>query len=516
LGSQLRLRASGRISAVTGDREARIAALVEKVLAEVGDERPTVWQAVTNSGGLSLKRFPTLDLVASMRAAEYMEAEYPLVQALEEVLRAEDEDRPLIMEIAVDGAGETEFFHTFDLSAGQPYSVVLDPTDPDVLRHVESLVREFTDHFVRHRGQAPEFGSVRTEEELAAAEATMGLRLPEDVRALHLLVGDDLRENGLLGRCYLLPLPTVVEDYFDTTPGSVGWQDDLFALERVVFEADPPGVVRRVSRNDWWVAVASDHAGNSFAVDLDPAPGGRSGQLIEYGRDFPGPVGRTAQSVTAVLESVLDALRHDRLRGEGNLPSIVDGVPSWDTPNYLASAPMEGRDTAEVIAELPEAANLQALYLNDAESLDLRALSATPRLRMVSVNRAGSVRLWLPANVEALSLDAREADLSALAGHPTLWDLTVSGLPVSVTDLAALPALAYLDVAGADVDDVEALADLDIRALSLNSAQWQRLRAAGRVPKRLAGARLVEDVRAADALDWTTWLTTLAAPQTTG
>lgn len=526
---------------MTGDREARIAALVEKVSEEVGDERPTVWQAVTTSGGMSLKRFPTLDPMASVRAAEHVQAEYALVQALEEVLRAEGEDRPLVLEIAVDGAGEAEFFHTFALSAGQPYSVVLDPrhrhpnhplpgmpqpaaarptglpTDPDVLRHVESSVREFTDHFTRVNGRAPEFGPVRTEEELAAAEAAMGLRLPEDVRALHLLVGDDQRENGLLGRCYLQPLPTVVEDYFSDTPGSWAWAEDLFAPGRVVLEADPPGVVRRVSRNDWWVAVASDHAGNAFAVDLDPGPGGRSGQLIEHGRDFHGPVGYTADSVTAVLQSVLDALRDDEARGgEGDFRGIVAGLPSWHTSRYSASELVEGRGTAEVLAGIPGAADVQQLYLNDADSLDLRALSATPRVRVVSVNRAGSVRLWLPETTESLSLDAREADLSALAGHPALWDLTVSGLPVAVADLAALPALAHLDVAGADVDHVEALADLDIRVLGLNAAQWQRLRAADRIPGRLAGARLVEDVRAAYALDWTSWLTTSSSPRTTG
>lgn len=53
-------------------------------------------------------------------------------------------------------------------------------------------------------------------------------------------------------------------------------------------EAYPFDAVRRVSRNDWWVVVGSDFGGNECAVDLDPGPGGKSGQLIAYGRDFHG------------------------------------------------------------------------------------------------------------------------------------------------------------------------------------------------------------------------------------
>ncbi|MBP2326511.1 hypothetical protein JOF56_006896 [Kibdelosporangium banguiense] len=162
------------------------------------------------------------------------------------------------------------------------------------------------------------------------------------------------------------------------------------------------------------------------------------------------------------------------------------------------------RDLADVMPSIDEA--VQQLYLNDAESLDLRALSATPYVRELSINRAGTVRLWLPPRLEILSLEATQADLSILEGNRTLWDLTLKGLDVSVDHLAALPALIRLDVSDASVDNVEALTDLDIRVLVLNSEQWQRLRASGRLPKRLAGAMWAGHAMLEDATEWATWL----------
>jgi hypothetical protein len=49
------------------------------------------------------------------------------------------------------------------------------------------------------------------------------------------------------------------------------------------------------------------------------------------------------------------------------------------------------------------------------------------------------------------------------------------------------------------------------RVIGLNTEQWRRMRAAGRVPKRLAGAQCAGTIRLAAAVDWTTWLTGLSA-----
>ncbi|OKI37502.1 hypothetical protein A6A25_18155 [Saccharothrix sp. CB00851] len=497
--------------------------LVRMVRGQLDPTRESTWQVEISGGVMEFRTFPERANVLDGRDHA---REFTLLQALGASLRGPGEDRPLVMEVSSDGSGGWTFRHAFAASAAAVNTVVLDsdyrhpghprpgmprtgaaaptdePTDPSVLAHVAGLVARFTEHYQRLSGEAPEFGEARTEADLVAAEREMGLRLPEDVRALYRLIGDDRNETGLMGRYSLLSLEGVASEYLEGQPGAWGWDEDLFGLNRVVLEADPPGLVRRVSRNDWWVVVASDFGGNYCALDLDPGPGGRPGQLLVYGRDYHGPVGYIAESVTARMEAVLAELDAGEVEWDG-YPDI--SLPDGDDP-YNASERVGDRDLADVLREIPHRDTVQQLYLNDAETLDLSALTATPRVRELRINRAGHVDLRLPDTVEGLKLDARHADLSVLSGHPALWDLTVKDLPVRVADLARLPALSSLDLSETEVDDVPALADLGIRALTLNADQWAQLRAAGRLPKDLAAARRAGKARVAELVDWSGWV----------
>ncbi|MEU7530404.1 SMI1/KNR4 family protein [Saccharothrix sp. NPDC042600] len=510
---------------MTQDREVLVAAVTRLAERELAPGRPGVWQVVMTGGSWSFKTFPDRGPMGGDASFERFE----LIRELEATLRPPGETRALVVEVALDGRGGAEFAHAFAPGGGSADTVVLDPeyrhphhprpgmprpagaeptgapTDPEAVRRVGELLEEFVGHHRRLTGRDPEFGEVRTEEELAAAEREMGLRLPEEVRALYLLIGDDLRETGLLGRYKLMPLREVVSEYLEGEPGAWGWNDGLFALDRVVLDADPPGVVRRVSRSDWWVVAFTDLAGNYCAVDLDPGPAGTPGQLIAYGRDFFGPVGYVAESVTARMSAVLEKLRRDDVELVEDPSRLI--VPLYDEDvDYDASVSVGALDLTEALAEVQNREQVEQLYLNDAETLDLRALTATPRLRNLSINRAGRVHLHLPDTVEGLSLEAREADLSELAGHPTLWDLTVKGGRVRTADLAKLPALSCVDLSEADVDDVAGLADLDVRALTLSGDQWAVLRASGRLPARLAGARRAGSSRVLEVVDWSHWL----------
>lgn len=443
---------------------------------------------------------------------------HDLLRRMDEVLRPDAEDRPFVIELTRDGAGRAELRYTFDLPTVAPVQLVLDPgyrhpnhpappmaappgvavtdrpTDPKVLATVRALVAEFVSEHTRKTGRVPDLGAGHSDEDIRAAEATMGLRLPEDLRALYRTVSTD-DEYGLLGAGALLPLESVVRTYLDGGPGVVVDHDHLFAVFPVVYEAYPPGRVRRVSRNDWWVEVGTDWGGNYCAVDLDPAPDGTSGQIIQYGRDVYGPVAYVAESVTAALRDAIAALRGDETARRG-----------WAHERYSHSEQVGERRVADVVA----GRDVQELYLNDGGVLDLAELAPLRHLRSVSINRAAAVTASLPPGVpvEWLKIDAAEVDLPPLGGHPALWGLELATrLPVAIGSLADLPALAHLNLSGADVSDLHRVADLpNLRVLELNLSQWRELRERGPLPTGLAAAALNGFARLEEADEWVDWL----------
>ncbi len=368
------------------------------------------------------------------------------------------------------------------------------PTDPEVLATVRALVVEFTSAQARKFGRTPDFGAGHSEVEIRAAETAMGLRLPEDLRALY-RVASELDEYGLLGPAALVPLRSVVETYLAGGPGTVVEPDDLFAVFPVIFEAYPAGRVRRVSRNDWWVEVGTDWGGNCCAVDLDPGPDGTRGQVIEYGRDVTGPVNFVAESVTAALRDAITALQAD-----------PGPRPTSPHPHYSHSVRQGERSVADVVLGL----DVQQLYLNQGDVVRLAELEPLRQLRSVSINRAASVTAALPPDlpVESLSIDAAEVDPTSLSPHPTLWKLRLATRsPLGIAPLVGQPTLSHLDLSGAEVGDLHLVTDLaGLRVLELNLAQWRRLRELDALPVGLAAAALNGFARREDAEQWADWL----------
>jgi cell wall assembly regulator SMI1 len=384
-------------------------------------------------------------------------------------------------------------------------------TDPDTVEAVGRLVAEYTGLYTGIMGDAPRFGPAYTEDAIAEAEAEIGLRLPADLRALYRTIGNDSDECGLLGNYYLMPLDRVVADYFRGSPGVSAGLHDLPLIEAgVVFESDPR--VRKVASNDRWVTVASDNAGNQLAVDLDPTEAGTAGQLIEYGRDVGDPVHYVAASVRERLGQVVAALRAgagERGPDENDARLwLSPGVgPRFDFDAHVWSVALGDRDLAAALSEVDDPLAIQAAYLNDASDLDLAGLAPLRNLRSLSINRAGAVRVGLPADlpVESLSLDATNADLLSLTGLDTLWDLTVRGLtdPVDVRGLTRQPSLVRLDLSEVPTDHTADLARCaNLRVLTLSRAQWGELRRADRLPARLAVASLSGFTPLSDAVRW--------------
>ncbi|MCR6487536.1 SMI1/KNR4 family protein [Amycolatopsis sp. OK19-0408] len=426
------------------------------------------------------------------------------------------ERSPATLEVRLDTAGRYVFTARPDIAAMSPGRLIFDgdfrypghprpglprpaaaeptgaPTDPAVLAEVTRLAGEFAERYAAIKGGPPPWPGACTEADLAAAEARIGARLPEDLRALYLVADGDPSESGLLGPYSHDPLVRLVENYLEGDPGSYGWEDELDD-DGVVFEPVPFGRVKRLSRNDWWVTFGSDRAMNYLLTDLDPAEGGSAGQVLEYGRDIYGPLHYVATSITGMLTEVVEALRAGKYEDPGG-PYLVAETGLRDDParsyNEVISR-AAGLDLAGVVAGTPEPELVQELYLNDAAEVDLAVFAPLPTLRALGVNRAAAVTPSIGGleRLEALQVEAPRVELAALAGHPGLWSLTLNRVsePLDIDVLRTLPNLTRLDLSRSAVADLRPVCDLpELRVLTLDVDQLRALIECGRPLPRLA------------------------------
>lgn len=157
--------------------------------------------------------------------------------------------------------------------------------------------------------------------ELRAAEAALGVILPDDVRASYRRHNGQALPRGqyssgpsLIDTWDLLPLDRLVQEW-------AAWK---FLLDRGEFSGitgEPDGPVR----DDWWhprwIPVAHDAGGNSLCLDLAPARGGAHGQLITLWHDDADRA-VVAPSFRAWLAQFADALERNEyaeVEGDGGL-----------------------------------------------------------------------------------------------------------------------------------------------------------------------------------------------------
>lgn len=148
-----------------------------------------------------------------------------------------------------------------------------------------------------------------SEEAIVASEAALGIRFPDDFRLSVKRHDGQGAFRRLMGVGPLLPLEGIV----------VQWQvwkelldDGTFEDDGEPFESMPhPGV-----KPDWWnarwIPITHDGSGNHDCLDLDPADGGSSGQVIEMWHDDDiRPL--NAPSLTAWLTEFLEELEAGEL-----------------------------------------------------------------------------------------------------------------------------------------------------------------------------------------------------------
>ncbi|WP_344943967.1 SMI1/KNR4 family protein [Actinomadura miaoliensis] len=395
---------------------------------------------------------------------------------------------------------------------GKEYCAVLDPgylpAEPGHLQEgpldtapagdPETAAGRFREYLRRRAelGVRDELGDPAAD--IGEAERRLGRPLPCDLRALYEIADGERGLAGLFDGYEWLPLDEVVREHARQRERAWGgWE---LGWDAVVLDAHPVETVRRCSGHDGWIPFAHDGGGHYLAVDMSPAPKGRAGQVIRIGRDYERGPAYEADSVTALLG------RYLRLLDEGEYD--VDDEDGW-LELGVERAPEP--PTSGVLESLPDATALepswQELTVNDARRTDLAVLRATPRLRALALNRVTAADLGplrdLPLEDAALGLD-EGGDLGALAAHPTLRTLSVTGGgPVHIAALRTLPRLYGLDLSRTEIADPGVLAGMgQLRFLSLGPGQWDAMFRDGTLPPALAAARLAGEASLAEAIDW--------------
>jgi cell wall assembly regulator SMI1 len=168
---------------------------------------------------------------------------------------------------------------------------------------------------------------------LDEAERTFGFEMPLPWRELY-LVHDGMNEEGNLGNLFcgmeFLDLSRVTSDHRERR---------ILADEPLDLRVADPGIRTENLRNPRWVALACDGSGTTWLrVDMDPADGGRCGQVIfvdeahYVGILLGSSIAEYLQSFAENLEQMQYFLDPDALDG-GN--EFLNCAPEIDVINWF-------------------------------------------------------------------------------------------------------------------------------------------------------------------------------------
>ena len=267
-----------------------------------------------------------------------------------------------------------------------------------------------------------------TEEELAAAEARLGMPLPGELRALYRTMrapveppeddqdwdedDDEPGEwltDGMLGEL----LNSLDGVHIADAATRASWH---LAREAVI---TPPGAaVQQLVGSPGWIVFGDDHGDNRYAIDMTPGPGGNLGQVIAL------PVHQDigARLMARSLTDFVQGRFAEDAPCPGEAPVIADVYPG-------------GRQAIEAVAhpDLEVLAIIRKGPKWEGEPLSLAALAGLPKLRTLCADPEGladPLQITELAALEYLELgprdwrallDARAVPESLLAARIVVW-----------------------------------------------------------------------------------------------
>ncbi|MEX0171413.1 SMI1/KNR4 family protein [Streptomyces sp. LMG1-1-1.1] len=291
-----------------------------------------------------------------------------------------------------------------------------------------------------------------TEEEIAAAEARLGVVLPDELKALYRVtrarwddLGDDYeaaqRAYEAVG-CELLDLDGLY--VADASSRPCRWE--FAAMEAV--ETPPHSEVQGLVGSPGWIAFGDNGGGDRLAVDLTPGPRGYKGQIVMLSHEENAGAELVADSLTDLVLGRLSTERRRRAQGEqpsavarvnvASLKSVqaaahpgleVLSIGYWDGAPF-SLAPVTGLPRLRTLTAYPgtltdplEIAKLTELEFLELGPADWRALldaGAVPR----SLSAAAIAAL---RDHDPLPIVAMANEILALWGRPQIIQTVLDG-----------------------------------------------------------------------------------------
>ncbi|MFG2978808.1 SMI1/KNR4 family protein [Streptomyces sp. NPDC048331] len=278
-----------------------------------------------------------------------------------------------------------------------------------------------------------------TEDEIASAEARLGVRLPEELKVLYRVtrarwedwgnayeVADGVFEAV---RCEL----SSVDDLYtaDASTRDCSWE--FAAMEAV--DTPPDAAVQGVVGSPGWIVFGENGGGDRLAVDLTPGPRGHVGQIILIGHEESVGAALLAESLTDwVLDREAEGSRRRRAQpplvahvNHASIRSVreaahpgleVLSLGVWDGPPF-SLAPVAGLPRLRTLSAY---AGTLADPLEIAELTGLEFLALDPRDWRVLLDAGAVPRSLSAASIRAYG-DQDPLTVVALANEIlALWD----------------------------------------------------------------------------------------------
>ena len=131
-----------------------------------------------------------------------------------------------------------------------------------------------------------------------SAEETLGYRIPREVREF-LSIHNGSGNLWLHDRGEFMSLDTILEHW--------DMEFDLWGDGENDDQASPQGPIKKKWFTRKWLPILDARTGDCVCVDLDPAKGGKRGQLFSWLHDY-GPVEVISPSFTSLLNEFVKEL----------------------------------------------------------------------------------------------------------------------------------------------------------------------------------------------------------------